>query len=334
MEMGMEMGIDISKLKFDVVLISKDGKNKHKSFSNDPSGFEKLKIWLESEDALSVHVCMEATGRYGDDLALFLFINNIKISVVNPAQIKAFAGSEGVRIKTDKVDAGVIARFCKAHCPKIWHPVCVDTQNIRDLYRCLQDLMDDRQRCYNRQEKLSHDKESFKIWDALIKDYNDKINDIEQKIKTLIDSDDVLHKKEQLIKSIKGIGFKSAVAILSELPDAKEFANAKEAAAFCGLTPTVRQSGSSLNHRGSLSKMGNTRLRKALYMPPLVATRYNPVIKAFYDRLVRKGKNKMVALCAAMRKLLHIIFGVLKHEKPFEENITLIKGEGAPSIAP
>jgi transposase len=152
----------------------------------------------------------------------------------------------------------------------------------------------------------------------LVESYDEKIKDVEKQIKTLIDSNDDLGKKEKLLKSIDGIGFKSAVAILSEMPDVSSFDNAKQVAAFAGLTPSIRQSGSSLHSNGSLSKAGNVRLRKALFMPALVAIRYNPVIKAFYERLLKKGKKKMVAVAAAMRKLLHIIFGVLNHQKPFE----------------
>lgn len=314
----MEVGIDVSKLKFDVILISQAHKSMHKTFSNDSVGFIDFKQWLESLNALSAHVCMESTGRYGEDLALYLSVNSIQISVVNPARIKSFARSEGVRVKTDKVDAGIIARFCKAHNPDIWISQSVETQKIRDLYRCLQDLIEDKQRCQNRMEKLRTDHESFKTWIQMVKIYDEKITYIEQQIKALIDSDDDLHKKERLIESINGIGFKSAVALLSELPDVSMFKNAKEAAAFAGLTQSVRQSGSSLHCNGSLSKAGSTRLRKALYMPTLVAIRHNPIVKEFYNRLVRRGKKKMVALAAAMRKLLHIIFGVLKHCEPFK----------------
>ncbi len=320
----MEVGIDISKLKFDVVLINHMSKTKHAAFINDSAGFVKFKQWLESLGVLSAHVCMEATGRYGEDLAMFLANNSIKVSVVNPALIKAFSKSEGIRVKTDKVDAGVIARFCKSHTPETWLAPPSETQEIRDLYRCLQDLIDDKQRCQNRMEKLSNDKESFKTWTQLVETYDIKIKDVEGKIKALIDSNDDLGKKEKLLESIGGIGFKSAVAILSEMPNVNAFKNAKQAAAFAGLTPSVRQSGSSLYCNGSLSKAGNVRLRKALFMPrkalfmpTLVAIRHNPIIKEFYDRLVKKGKKKMVALTAAMRKLLHIIFGVLKNEELF-----------------
>ncbi len=314
----MEVGVDISKLKFDVFLINQMDKGKHAVFTNDEKGFVTFKKWLNSFDALLAHVCLEATGRYGEDLTLFLLNNNIKVSVVNPSRIKAFARSEGVRVKTDKVDAGIIARFCKAHNPEPWLAPPPETQEIRDLYRCLQDLIDDKQRCKNRMEKLSDKKSSFKTWKKLVENYEKQIEDVEKQIKALIDSNDDLGKKEELLESIKGVGFKSSVAILSEMPDVSAFENAKQMAAFAGLTPSVRQSGSSLKCNGSLSKAGNVRLRKALYMPALVAIRHNPVIKAFYERLLKKGKKKIVALIAAMRKLLHIIFGVLKHQKPFE----------------
>jgi len=120
-----------------------------------------------------------------------------------------------------------------------------------------------------------------------------------------------------LLETIPGVSQKTAVAILAELPDVKTFKSAREAAAFAGLTPTVRQSGTSVRGKGSLSKSGNSQLRKALYMPALVAKRYNPVVKEFCEHLADKGKAKMVVVAAGMRKLLHIIFGVLKNEKPF-----------------
>jgi transposase len=317
----MEAGIDISKLKFDVVYLNHKNKSKHKTFSNDEKGFDEFKEWIKSVGALKAHYCMEATGRYGEALALFLSTNDIKVSVINPTRIKAFARSEGVRVKTDKVDAGVIARFCKAHCPETWLPPSSQSQAIRDLYRCLQDLMDDKQRCENRMEKLANNKASFKTWTEMVEAYDKKIIQIQKQIKEFIDLDDDLGKKEGLLESIKGIGFKSAIALLSELPDITVFKNAKELAAFAGLTPSVRQSGSSLHSNGSLSKAGNICLRKALYMPTLVAIRHNPTIKEFYDRLLRKGKKKMVAIAAAMRKLLHVIFGVLKHQKPFNSEL-------------
>jgi transposase len=148
---------------------------------------------------------MEATGRYGEALALFLSTNKLKVSVVNPTRIKAFARSEGARVKTDKADAGVIARFCKAHSPEIWLSPSAETQSLRDLYRCLQDLQDDRQRCQNRMEKLENDKESFKTWMQMVETYNEKIENVEKQIKALINSNDDLHKKEEALLKIEWV---------------------------------------------------------------------------------------------------------------------------------
>lgn len=120
-----------------------------------------------------------------------------------------------------------------------------------------------------------------------------------------------------MLESIPGIGNKTAVAILAELPDIKNFKNAKEIAAFAGLTPKKRESGTSVRGKASLCKIGSAVLRKALFIPSLVAKRYNPILKAFSERLDQKGKNGMVIVAAVMRKLLHIIYGVLKNKKIF-----------------
>ena len=116
------MGIDISKLKFDATLLLEGKKEKHKTFSNDQKGFEEMASWLQSLGAKEVHACLEATGSYGEKLSFFLHHQGFNVSVVNPARIKAYARSEGVRAKTDKVDSGVIARFCKAQSPSLWTP--------------------------------------------------------------------------------------------------------------------------------------------------------------------------------------------------------------------
>jgi transposase len=133
----------------------------------------------------------------------------------------------------------------------------------------------------------------------------------------LIKSSETLRLQVSLLKTIPGIKEKTAIAILSELPNVKNFKNAKEAAAFVGLTPAIRRSGTSVNSKGSLSKIGNAQLRKALYMPAIVAKNHNHLLKEFCARLSKKGKHSMTIVAAAMRKLLHIIFGVLKMQTPF-----------------
>ncbi|HLO78759.1 MAG TPA: transposase, partial [Magnetospirillum sp.] len=125
------LGIDIAKRKFDAVLLAGAGK-RHMVFDNDDSGFAALVAWLGT-DAGSLHACMEATGGLGDDLALFLHERSITVSVVNPLRIKAFGQSEMVRTKTDKVDAGVIARFCRSQTPEPWHPPSPRMRELRAL---------------------------------------------------------------------------------------------------------------------------------------------------------------------------------------------------------
>ena len=313
----MVVGIDISKLKFDVILLLEDGKEKHKVFSNNQEGFKKLETWLTSFGVKEAPVCLEATGSYGEKVSLFLHQHGYKVSVVNPTRIKAYARSEGARVKTDKVDSGVIARFCKAQSPSLWTPPSDAEQKLKDLYRCLQNLIEDKTKLSNRMGNLDENKSSYKIWEEMKSSVDKRIKDVEEQIKTLLKDHEEFGKKAALLETIPGVSQETAVAILSELPDVKTFESAREAAAFAGLTPSIRQSGTSVNGRGSLSKAGNAELRKALFMPTLVAKRYNPAIEKFCEQLTKKGKAKMVVVTAGMRKLLHIIFGVLKNNKPF-----------------
>jgi transposase len=313
----MIAGIDISKLKFDVTLLLENGKERHKTFSNNGEGFKALETWLHHLGAKNAHICLEATGYYGEKVSLFLHEQGHKVSVINPARIKAYAKSEKVRVKTDKVDSGVIARFCKAQHLPVWVPPSLEERQLRDLYRCLQNLLEDKTRLSNRMENLDVGKASCEIWDSLLGAVEEKIRDVEKQIEILLKDHKGLGDQIDLLKTIPGVSQRTAVAILSELPNIEIFDTAKEAAAFAGLTPNIRQSGTSLSGKGSLSKVGNAQLRKALFMPTLVAKRYNPAVEEFCNRLAAKGKAKMVVIAAGMRKLLHIIFGVLKNKKPF-----------------
>lgn len=316
----MVVGIDVSKLKLDITVLLEKNKEKHKVFFNNPDGFVEITKWLVQLGIKTAHICLEATGSYGEAVSLFLHQQGYTVSVVNPARIKAYGRSEGSRAKTDKVDSGVIARFCKAQSPFAWMPPSAEEQALKDLYRCRQNLVEDQGRFVNRMENLDKKKPSFKIWENLLGDLEKKIKDVEDQIKALLENDSNLGNQVELLKTIPGISDKTAVAILSEFPPVNTLKTAREAAAFAGLTPTVRQSGTSVKGRGSLSKAGNAQLRKALYMPAIVAKKNNPLVKEFCNRLGEKGKAKMVVIGAAMRKLLHIIFGVLKHQKSFNSS--------------
>ena len=311
------LGIDIAKQKFDVALLT-DGKTKHKTCKNSVEGFEALMIWLEKQGVQKVHACLEATGNYGEDLAIYLHEAGLTVSIVNPARIKGFAQSELIRTKTDKIDAGVIARFCLAMKPEAWVPPAPEIRSLRALVRRVDSLIDMRSQEKNR---ISTTHESVKILINEHITYLDKeIEKIRRQIADLIDQNPDLKQKKDLLDSIPGLGKATIPHLLAELNDLEKFRHVREVVAFIGLAPKETLSGSSIKGKPRLCKIGHVRLRKALYMPALVSIQCNPMMIAFYNRLKEKGKNGKVIVCAIMRKLVHVIFGVLKSGKMYDPN--------------
>ncbi len=313
------LGIDIAKDKFDAALLLDSGKYKTKVFANTASGFAHLQQWLCSHQALHVHACMEATGVYGDALAFFLVDADHVVSVINPAQIKAFAQAELVRNKTDAVDARLIARFGALHQPPVWAPPARSVRQLQALVRRLDALNDLRGQEANRlevSEPTVHDSIA-----TVLQTIDAQIRDIRRRINDHIDQNPDLRGKRELLESIPGIATATSAQLLVYLAQEGRFTKAKELGAFAGLTPRRIESGSSVKGKSRLSKMGEPRLRKALYMPAIVAMRHNPVMAAFAQRLLARGKPKMVVIGAIMRKLIHLAFGVLKSGKPFDPKI-------------
>ncbi|MFH1911463.1 MAG: IS110 family transposase [Pseudomonadota bacterium] len=311
------LGIDIAKQKFDAALLV-DGKTKHKTCKNSVEGFETLMIWLEKHGIQKVHACLEATGNYGEDLAIYLHEAGHIVSIVNPARIKGFGQSELIRTKTDKIDAALIARFCLAMKPGPWSPPSPEIRSLRALVRRVDSLIDMRSQEKNR---ISTAHESVSL---LIKEHiaylDQEIEKIRRQIADLIGQDPNLKRKHDLLDSIPGIGKATIPHILAELDDLEKFDHVRQLVAFIGLAPKETLSGSSIKGKPRLCKIGHARLRKALYMPALVSIQCNPVMIAFYNRLKGKGKNGKVIVCAIMRKLVHVIFGVLKSGKKYDPN--------------
>jgi len=311
------LGIDIAKQRVAVALLM-DGKVKNKSFRNAPEGFEDLALWLGKLDIRQVHACLEATGNYGEALAIYLYEANHTVSIINPARIKGFAQSELIRTKTDKIDAGIIARFCLAMKPESWVPPSPEIRSLRALVRRVDSLIGMLTQEKNRLG-TAHESVTPLIKEHI--DYLDKeIEKVRDQIADLIDRDPNLRQKKDLLASIPGIGKATIAVILAELDDPGKFNHVRELVAFIGLAPKETLSGSSIKGKPRLCKTGHARLRKALYMPALVSIRYNPLMIAFYQRLKEKGKNGKVIVCAIMRKLVHIIFGVLKSGKKYDPN--------------
>jgi transposase len=307
------LGIDVAKKKLDVHLIT-DGKVLTKKFDNNMKGARLLEGWLQSLKMESAHICMEATGTYSEMVAEFLYEKGYRVSVVNPSMIEAFARTELKRNKTDAADARTIAQFCLEKDPNDWHPLPPEIKQLQALSRRIEVLERMLLAEHNRLETAP--KTVQPSVNRVITDLEKEIDNVRQLIKDHIDNNPDLKEQSKLLQSIPGIGEKTASLLLGEI-EFRSFSSARALAAHAGVTPRRYQSGTSLN-RTRLSKIGNGRIRKALYFPAIVAVQYNEVIKLFAQRLRENGKTPMQIIGAAMRKLIHIAFGVIKNNRPFD----------------
>ncbi len=310
------LGIDVAKQKLDVALVV-ESKTLTKQFDNSPKGFNLLNAWLKSGHCREVHVCLEATGTYGDAVAIFLHEHGHFVSIVNPFRIKGYATAKSQRNKTDKADARLIADFCLTQNPAQWFPPTPPVAELQALTRRIEVLAEMLQMEKNRLDvSPPKTKPSIK---RIIKTFEKEIESLQNNIKDHIDRNPNLKEQDRLLQTIPGIGEKTAHLLLAEIEFAR-YDSARQIAAYAGLTPRKRESGTSLKQT-HLSKQGNGRIRKGLYFPAIVAKQYNKIINDFANRLEKNGKTSMQIICAAMRKLLHIAFGVLKHKKPFDPNL-------------
>jgi transposase len=310
------LGIDISKRDFHAAILSNDHTWK-KSFPNNAKGFDQLAAWLRNREVNKIVACMEATGSYWYALAKFLFNSGHSVAVINPRRIKAFAESELLRIKTDAVDAALIARFAATQELQLWKPLAPEIEELQGLYRHLEFLKGSRIQHVTRIQTPGLPERVRTSAQTVIGQLDIQIDELERAIRDHIDQYPGLKSKHDLLTSIPGIGDTSATAILSEMPAIDEFRNAQAVAAYAGLSPLIRRSGTSVRGKPRLCKTGNARLRKALYFPAVVGQRYNPILQAFSRRLRAAGKPPMLVIGAIMRKLLVIAYGVLKSGQPF-----------------
>lgn len=311
------LGVDIGKSKFFVCLLQEgDRQARHKTFTNSVSGFDDLKAWLDSYVEGRLHVCMEAAGPYAMGLAEYAAALGYDVSIVNPLRIRRYADSRLERIKTDKQDALVIALFCLREKPVLWTPRPAETKRLQELVRRYEDLKKLKVQETNRLKSSALPTVEASI-SKMVAFIEQEIEEIENAIREHISNTPAIKEKVDLLVTIPGISVVTARKLLAEI-DFANFRSARAVAAFVGLTPALRQSGTALNARTRISKVGHPDVRHALYLPALVALRFNPILKTFADTLLQRGKAKMAVVCAVMRKLLHIAYGVLKGGKPFD----------------
>lgn len=315
--MDAVVGVDVAKASFDVTLLDEQGRKRRKHLRNTEAGFQQLQRWIERHTKSEVHVCMESTSIYWEELAEYLHAAGYRVSVVNPRRIKGYAMSQMRRSKTDPLDGDVIADFCRTQQPNAWTPPTPDEKKLRALVRHLQALQKSRTQQTNRLGTC-RDEEVRASLETVIAVIDAEIEQIEARLRRFFDDHPDLQEKKQLLESIKGIGDKTATHILAEMYDLARYKNAKAAAADVGLTASHFQSGTSVRKRSKMSRMGKAAIRGAMYWPAISAIQSNPLVRTLTDRLEAKGKHKGAIRVAAMRKLIHIAYGVLKNGKPFD----------------
>lgn len=319
---GRWVGIDVAKSKLDVALLDERGKVKSHVFANDSKGHAALMVWLRdrSIEPAQVHACMEATGPYSEALAIALVDGGWPVSVVNPARIKGFAQSELVRNKTDRADAALLARFAQLMQPEPWVAPALELRQLRALVDRLQSLKEMHQQEANRLEAAMNQAGMRESIQSHMQWLQASIKELERQIEDHIDGHPGLREDAQLITSIPGIGNTTAAKVMAYLGDVRRFKNAKALAAFIGVTPRLKLSGSSVRGRSMISRNGHAQIRHALYMPALVALKHNVIVKAFGVRLRAGGLAPKAVVAACMHKLVHLIYGILKSRNAFNAN--------------
>lgn len=318
------LGIDVSKAKIDCCIFPSGltGKRKTKRFDNAQCGFVKLVKWLTELDVnlSDTRAVMEATSVYHENLAHFLYDMGLTICIANPARVRAFAKGLSMLNKTDKADSEALVYYANTVKLATWQPEKENVRILKALLNRYAVLEEDLQREKNRLEKA----QSTQTVPQVLLSINIRIQQLEQEIIRLdetisshVNGDSELKNDLALLTTIPAVGRKTGLLMLGLLRS-HDFEKASQVAAYVGLVPIHFQSGSSVNKRSRLSKAGDSKIRSSLFMPSVVALQYNPHIKALYQRLREKGKPKMLIVGAAMRKLVHLCYGVLKHQTAYQ----------------
>ena len=323
------IGIDVSKAKLDCSLLMDVTNNKRKSkvVVNSKTGIADLLVWTNKQHVTNdeLHAILEGTGVYHEQAVQALHDAGVQVSIVNPAQVRNFTFGLGIRNKTDDMDSFMLARYGVLVQPALWIPPSQEARTLQALLKRREAIAQDIQRENNRLEKVdSTDTPSFvreSVMDS-IQFLKLQLTKIQQQIDDHTDSHSNLKNDLELLQSIPAVGPQVSNHLLAIIHNHR-FDTAEKLTAYLGLVPVQRQSGSSISKQSHISKAGPPQMRAILYMAAIVATRHNPHIKALYLRLLERGKSKRSALCAAMRKLVQLCFGVLKNRQSYQPNYAI-----------
>jgi transposase len=318
------LAIDVAKATL-ALSLEVDGRKRpyEREMDNDAKGLARLLEWLTERGCKleQLTVVMEATGVYHENAALVLHQAGCRIIIANPYRVRDYAKGLGLLHKTDKIDARALLRYGKEKAPELvaWTPPPAPVRALRALYGRLAAVQEDLQREDNRRQQALISDEPALVIDSLnssVQRLKEECKRLQQAIEDHFDQHPDLKNQRKLLQSIPGIGPVSGDLLLC-LMLSHRFKSARQAAAFCGLIPRTQQSGTSVHKRSTLTKQGDRFLRAKLYMPAVVAMTHNEQLRAVYNRLLRAGQSKLSAICALMRRLVHIAYGVLKHQTEY-----------------
>lgn len=318
--MSVFVGVDIAAKSFDLVSREAGKSSRVHQFSQTPQGHAKA---IEQLRVLQpVLIVMEATGIYYLDLAVALADAGLPVAVINPKSFRHFAALKLTGSKTDAIDAALLAEYAERMEPKLWTPPSKERLALRDIGRQINRLTATRTQAKNRLHALQATRQTMPL---LIEDEQEgiewlprRIQRLTQAAQALIAQDEALSRQLSHLLAAKGIGETSALAILAELSVLPADLKATQVSRYAGLDVRLTQSGSSVQRPARLSKAGNAYLRAALYMPAMSAAQHDPRAKAFYEALVSRGKKKIQAQCAVMRKYLTGLWACIQTDTAFD----------------
>lgn len=311
----MALGLDVSKQTIDACLLFDGGKKKKLKVQNNKTGFVELVRFLQELPLECIHACMEPTGRYHRPLQNFLLGLGIKVSLVDTFTVQHHARSKKIRNKTDKIDGYILADYCLMHVPPAFEAPDENFLKLRDLQNRLANIAGMIRQEENRLEAgLESDIVRQDIEEHLGRLYVSQ-KKLAKAAKELVRLDPSMNQCFKILSSIIGIGDSSAIMLLAMIRF-DQFENGRKVGAFAGLVPRFHESGTSINSRPSISRIGSSYLRKSLYYPAMSAMQHNPQLREFAERLREKNKPGKVIVCAVMRKLL-VLAGTLLRKQEF-----------------
>jgi len=315
------VGIDVGARELAVALQTDDQLEPVRTFANTASGHQQLRRYLR-RDQQPVRVCVEASGNYSLDLCLALHaMEGVELSVINPRLARRFAESLGTRSKTDPVDARVLCLHAQRMPPVAWQPPSPASLHLRSITRAVEALT----HMLVQERARHHAAEASAALPRLVatelkrhqRYLEQRIQRLRREAVRIISTDADLARRFRLLQTMPGVAETSALQLLGELAVLPSTLDARQWVAHSGLDPRHHRSGTSIEWRPRLSKLGNRRLRRALYMPALVAVRHDPHLRGFYQRLCANGKAPLQALAAVMRKLLHAFHAMFQRDEAY-----------------